>query len=125
MKISIIILSYNDYEGTTGKCLTALMADPDFLAWEVLVVDNASDQATQQALHAAQQQMPAVRFVFNEGNLGFAAGTIWSIGAAKNTWPTARVRPGMCPGKGKLMSAACWAGWNTSWSSATTSPAKI
>jgi GT2 family glycosyltransferase len=74
MKISIVILSYNDYEGTTGKCLAALMSDPGFVAWEVIVVDNASDAVTKQALILAQQKASIVRFVFNERNLGFAAG---------------------------------------------------
>lgn len=74
MKVSIVVLSYNDYEGTTGKCLSALMADPDFAAWEVIVVDNASDDATRHALNLAQQQAPAIHFVFNDRNMGFAAG---------------------------------------------------
>ena len=53
MKISIIILSFNNYEETTGKCLDALAADPDFSQWEVIVVDNASDAITQQQLEEA------------------------------------------------------------------------
>lgn len=74
MKISIVILSYNDYEGTTGKCLAGLMSDPGFAAWEVIVIDNASDVATRRALNLAQQQIPAMRLVLNDRNLGYAAG---------------------------------------------------
>lgn len=75
MKISIIILSYNDYSGTTGSCLSALYNDPSCKTWDIIVVDNASpDAVTQEALQNAQAQYPAVRFVFNPNNMGYAAG---------------------------------------------------
>jgi GT2 family glycosyltransferase len=74
VKISIIILSFNNYQETTGKCLAALAADPDFSAWEVIVVDNASNSDTQQQLREAQIRYPEVDFVFNTHNVGFAAG---------------------------------------------------
>lgn len=74
MKISIIILSFNNYQETTGKCLAALAADPDFRAWEVIVVDNASDADTQQRLKEAKHLYPEVNLVFNSRNVGFAAG---------------------------------------------------
>lgn len=72
--VSIVILSYNDYPGTTGLCLDSLSADPSFKTWDVIVVDNASDAATREALLKAQTQFPSVRFVLNERNVGYAAG---------------------------------------------------
>lgn len=74
MKTSIIILSFNNYEETTGKCLNALAADPNFSKWEVIVVDNASDANTQRQLAEAKRHYPGVNFVLNERNIGFAAG---------------------------------------------------
>lgn len=74
MKISVIILSFNNFEETTGKCLNALAADPDFSNWEVIVVDNASDANTQRQLNEARQRFPLVNFIFNSSNVGFAAG---------------------------------------------------
>ena len=74
MKISIIILSFNDYPGTTGPCLASLSKDPDFESWNIIVVDNASDASTRESLQKAQGQFPSVRFVLNERNLGYAAG---------------------------------------------------
>jgi GT2 family glycosyltransferase len=74
MKISIIILSFNNYRDTTGQCLSALSADPDFETWEVIVVDNASDAETRQQLEEAKHMYPGVRFIFNPVNVGFAAG---------------------------------------------------
>ena len=83
MKISIIILSFNNYEETTGKCLNALAADPDFEKWEVIVVDNASDAKTRQQLEDATCRYPAATFIFNQQNVGFAAGN--NIGIKRAT----------------------------------------
>lgn len=83
MKTSIIILSYNDYAETTGKCLDSLSADPAFNTWEVFVVDNASDATTIKLLKEAQVQYPPVHFVLNERNLGYAAGN--NIGIRMST----------------------------------------
>lgn len=74
MRISIIILSFNNFQETTGQCLAALAADLDFTKWEVIVVDNASDAHTQQQLNEAKSLYPEVHFVFNSSNVGFAAG---------------------------------------------------
>ncbi len=74
MKISIIILSFNNFDETTGKCLAALAADSDFEKWEVIVVDNASDANTLQRLNEAKQRFHHVNFIFNPCNAGFAAG---------------------------------------------------
>lgn len=74
MKISIIILSYNDYAGTTGPCLNSLSTDPKFNKWEIFVIDNASNEETKACLHAHQPQYPSVHFIFNEENIGYAAG---------------------------------------------------
>lgn len=74
MKTSIIILSFNNYQETTGTCLEFLSADPDFNNWEVIIVDNASDTATRQQLEAAKQRYPQITIILNEANLGFSAG---------------------------------------------------
>lgn len=83
MKISIIILSYNDYPGTTGPCLASLSKDPEFESWDVIVVDNASDAITREFLRNAQEKSPSVHFVLNERNLGYAAGN--NIGMRMST----------------------------------------
>jgi GT2 family glycosyltransferase len=83
MKISIIILSYNDYPGTTGPCLASLSKDPEFESWDIIVVDNASDASTLESLQKAQEQFPSVRVVLNDRNLGYAAGN--NIGIRMST----------------------------------------
>lgn len=74
MKITVIILSFNNFDETTGKCLKALATDPDFNTWEVIVVDNASASETLQKLDEAKHSYPNVTFIFNSQNIGFAAG---------------------------------------------------
>lgn len=74
MKISIIILSFNNYDETTGQCLNFLSFDPDFSTWEVIVVDNASDPLTQQMLSEMERRYTNVNVIFNDSNLGFSAG---------------------------------------------------
>lgn len=83
MNISIIILSFNNYQETTGTCLQMLATDPDFPSWEVIVVDNASDGEAQRSLRDAIQAYPSVQFVFNQANLGYAAGNNVGIRIAK------------------------------------------
>jgi GT2 family glycosyltransferase len=83
MKISVIILSFNNYQETTGQCLAALAADPDFRNWDVIVVDNASDAETRQQLEEAKLLYPGVCFIFNHVNVGFAAGN--NIGIKQST----------------------------------------
>lgn len=86
MTISIIILSYNDYPGTTGPCLSSLSNDPEFKTWDIIVVDNASNASTRDSLQQAHKQFPSVKFVFNERNFGYAAGN--NIGIRLSTGDT-------------------------------------
>lgn len=83
MKISIIILSFNNYQETTGQCLDFLSADPDFNNWEVIIVDNGSDSATRQFLRNAKQRYPHITIIYSESNLGFSAGNNVGIKSAQ------------------------------------------
>lgn len=74
MKISIILLSYNYFNETTKLCFESLAQDPDFAYWEVIVVDNGSDDDTPVQLRALQAAYPLACFIFNKKNLGFAGG---------------------------------------------------
>lgn len=82
MKISIVILSFNNYRETTGKCLDFLSVDPDFRHWEIIVVDNASDVETRQHLRDVEQRYQNVTIILNETNLGFSAGNNIGIKSA-------------------------------------------
>ena len=85
MKTSVIILSYNNFNETTGPCLASLADDPSFSLWDVLIVDNASDKATRKALLEAQVKHPSIRIIFNELNMGYAGGNNAGIKSAIGT----------------------------------------
>lgn len=71
---SVIVLSYNKFAETTGRCLDSLADDAEFPSWDVVVVDNASDQKTRSSLAAAAEKHPSLRLILSETNRGFAGG---------------------------------------------------
>lgn len=75
---SVIICAYNG-EATIGPCLASLMRcrGP---AFEAIVVDNASTDATVQIV---QRDYPGVRLLRNARNLGFAGGNNVGLRAAR------------------------------------------
>ena len=71
--LSIIIVSYNQFSGTTGPCLQSLAAVHD-IDLEIIVVDNGSDQQTRLALKEAAVLDERIRLVLHKDNKGFASG---------------------------------------------------
>ncbi len=69
MKVSVIVLTWNG-EKFIEPCLTALLHQA-YAPFEVIVVDNASSDAS---VAIAQSFAPRVRIIRNDYNLGFAAG---------------------------------------------------
>jgi len=63
--VSVVIVNYN-----AGEKLLECVASAQRQAGQVIVVDNAS---TDGSLVMLQSNLPAVRIIFNERNLGFAA----------------------------------------------------
>ena len=67
--VYIIILNWNGKEDAL-ECLCSVQ-EVDYPRYQVLVVDNASDDGSPEVIRAA---FPAVELIVNESNLGFAAG---------------------------------------------------
>lgn len=67
--LSIIIVNYNTADCLV-HCLSALFGSPPAMAWEVLVVDNASSDRSVPCLRS---DFPQVRLLVNNRNLGFGA----------------------------------------------------
>lgn len=65
-RVSIIIPVHNQFH-LTYQCLTSLVLSEDRAAWEVIVVDDASTDAT----CAIESRVENLRVVRNETNLGF------------------------------------------------------
>lgn len=69
---SVIIVSYNNFDQTTGPCLQSLSKEDAEL--EIIVIDNNSDQQTRDALLAAAELTPRIRVVLKETNSGYSGG---------------------------------------------------
>jgi GT2 family glycosyltransferase len=81
-RASVIILSYNSFETTTRECLESLLPNAHQEGFEIVVIDNASDCATRQALEAYRGNSH-LKVVFNENNHGYAAGNNQGVAFAR------------------------------------------
>lgn len=77
VKVSVIVLTWNG-EKFIAPCLTSLLSQ-EYALFEVIVVDNASTDAS---VTIVQSFAPRVRLIRNEYNLGFAAGNNVGLQAA-------------------------------------------
>ena len=68
MDLSIIIVSWNTVD-LLAQCLASIYAYPPSCLFEVLVVDNASTDAS---LQMVREQFPQVELIENKINVGFA-----------------------------------------------------
>jgi N-acetylglucosaminyl-diphospho-decaprenol L-rhamnosyltransferase len=76
--LSVIIVSYNTKD-LLRQCLVSLYERPRYLSWEVIVVDNHSQDGSAQMV---QERFPQVRLLENKHNVGFARGTNLGMAAA-------------------------------------------
>jgi glycosyltransferase involved in cell wall biosynthesis len=83
MKLSIIVPAYNESDNLT-MFIPQLMAALSVLgdAYEVIVVDNASTDDTQQTLRVLSAQFPSLRTVF-AGEKGFGAAVLAGLNSSK------------------------------------------
>lgn len=73
-KTSIVIVSYNNFDTTTGPCLESLFKDTTASSFEIIVIDNASQDNTPEKLKQLVNGKKNVRLVLNNTNRGFAGG---------------------------------------------------
>jgi GT2 family glycosyltransferase len=71
-KASVIIVTWNNLE-YTKQCIESVLADQTWSNYEVIVVDNASNDGTIEYLTSLSKQDKRVMAIFNQNNLGFAA----------------------------------------------------
>lgn len=77
--ISIIILSWNTKE-YLQKCLTSLGDRLNSNDYEIIVIDNASEDGSAEMVH---EHFPSVKLVVNPTNTGYAAGNNLGISMAQ------------------------------------------
>ncbi len=78
-ELSIIIVSWNVWEHLAA-CLNALPAAAEGVSYEVIVIDNASEDET---VHRLQQEFPHVRLWVNDHNLWYTAAANQGLAMAK------------------------------------------
>lgn len=71
-RVSVLLAVYNQ-KRTTEICLESLYAFTDYPNWEIVAVDNASDDGTDLLLARWAQEKPNFRLIKNATNLGFPA----------------------------------------------------
>lgn len=76
---SIIVLTYNNLDHTR-LCLKSIYACQDGTSFELILVDNASGDGTQDFLRQFAARHNNVKLILNTTNLGFSAGN--NLGAA-------------------------------------------
>jgi GT2 family glycosyltransferase len=77
-KISIVVLTYNNKD-FTRLCLDSIFLKTGYPNFEVIVVDNASIDGTQEMLKAYEKENSNLKVILNQNNEGFARGN--NIGA--------------------------------------------
>jgi GT2 family glycosyltransferase len=84
--VSIIIVSYNGLHETTAPCLQSIFEQTDYPDFEVIVVDNNSNDGTQEYLKAFAGKEPRLRLIQNKVNRGFAGGNNDAIRVARGNF---------------------------------------
>lgn len=91
--VSVTIVTFNS-ANLIGRCLQYVFMQ-DYPQVEIIVVDNASRDGTQEVLRRFANE---IRIVFNQENVGFAAGQNQAIAMAQGDWvltlnPDVRLEP--------------------------------
>lgn len=71
---SVIIVSYNNFDLTTGPCLKSLLSCSDHRKFQIIVVDNASSDDTPCKLQKFADRNPNINLILNKENRGFSGG---------------------------------------------------
>lgn len=73
-KISIIQVSYKNFETTTEPCLKSLFACEEFQDLEIILVDNVSGEETLSKIHNLIRGKDNIKLIENVTNRGFPGG---------------------------------------------------
>jgi GT2 family glycosyltransferase/glycosyltransferase involved in cell wall biosynthesis len=83
--VSILLVAYNSAE-YVDLCLESVLAHTSYPAFEVVAVDNASQDGTAERLEAFAARDARVRVLRNTENLGFAGGNNQAAAAARGEY---------------------------------------
>jgi len=83
-KISIVIPTYNRLS-SLKKCLLSVLEN-DYPDFEIIIVDDFSEDGTREYLKNSKFQIPNSKFILNEKNLGASASRNRGIENAQGEW---------------------------------------
>lgn len=84
-KVSLVILTYNNLN-YTRQCLESIYAKTAYPNYEVIIVDNASTDGTQDYLKNFSASHSNCRIILNPENRGFSAGNNQGIAASEGEY---------------------------------------
>lgn len=84
--VSVVLLAYNSLEHTTEPCVTSILSTNAGANYELIIVDNASQDGTRDYLKKIAKRNQNIRLVLNSSNLGFAGGNNAGIKIAKGKY---------------------------------------
>ena len=83
--VTVVVLAYNNWEYTRA-CLYAVRNWSDYPNLEIIVVDNASSDASPEKLRDLERRDERVRVILNDANLGVAGGYNVGLRAARGDY---------------------------------------
>lgn len=86
LTLSLVVLSFNRFETTTGPCLASLLPALDNPRIELILVDNGSSDDAPARCRAWATEHPRARYLPLPRNLGFAGGMNEGVGVAGGEW---------------------------------------
>lgn len=84
-KVSVVVLTFNNLD-LTKSCLQSLIRWTDYNNLEIIIVDNASTDGSQNYLREFESAHSNVNLILNEKNTGFAAGNNIGLNAASGDY---------------------------------------
>lgn len=84
-KCSIVVISYNNSD-LTRQCIESIVARTTYPNYEVIVVDNASQDGARDMLRALQRRIRNLKLIFNDTNRGFAAANNQGVALAQGDY---------------------------------------
>ncbi|MEJ8303599.1 glycosyltransferase [Saccharibacillus sacchari] len=85
LKVSVVLITYNNLD-YTKKCIDSIFQKTAYPNYELVIVDNDSQDDTPAYLLDLQKNMPNVKVILNDQNLGFAAGNNVGIRASEGDY---------------------------------------
>lgn len=84
--LSLVVLSFQRFDTTTGPCLRTLDDSPSHSRVELILVDNGSDDGATERCAEQAKRDPRITFLPQMKNLGFAGGMNAGVAAAHGEW---------------------------------------